>query len=171
MPRFEHIRHKPPEVPAAARELVVACPPMRSHVNLSHIVRTCGCFGIRRVIACGAARIDERIARDGADQVELEIHRSLVPVLDRFRAAGWQIVGLEQATGSEPLFSFRFVSRTVLVVGNERTGLTAEELARLDRVAEIPLAGLPHSLNAATATAVAIYEYCRQWPGGGGGGA
>ena len=171
MPRFEHIRHKPPEVPAVARELVVACPPMRSHVNLSHIVRTCGCFGIRRVIASGAAGLHGRIARDGADHVTLEIHRSVPSVLDRFRADGWEIVGLEQATGSEPLFSFRFVSRTVLVVGNERTGLTAEELARLDRVAEIPLAGLPHSLNAATATAVAIYEYCRQWPGGGGGGA
>jgi tRNA G18 (ribose-2'-O)-methylase SpoU len=140
---------------------------MRSHVNLSHIVRTCGCFGIRRVIACGAARVLGRIARDGADEVELEIHRSLPPVLDRLRAEAWEIVGLEQATASEPLFDFRFTSRTVLVVGNERTGLTAEELDRLDRVAEIPMAGLPHSLNAATATAIAVYEYCRQWPGGG----
>jgi len=167
MPSFEHIRHKPPEPPAVGRELIVACPPLRSHVNLSHIVRTCGCFGIRRVIACGASRVIGRIARDGAEQVEVEIHRSLPPVLERLRAEGRQIVGLEQATGSERLFDFRFVPRTVLVVGNERTGLTAEELARVDRVAEIPMAGLPHSLNAATAAALAIYEYCRQWPAGG----
>ncbi|MBM4020901.1 MAG: RNA methyltransferase [Planctomycetes bacterium] len=167
MPRFEHIRHKPPALLAAARELIVACPPLRSHVNLSHIVRTCGCFGIQRVIACGAPRVIGRIARDGAEQVELEIHRSLPPVLDRLRVEGREIVGLEQATGSEMLFDFRFVARTVLVVGNERTGLAAEELARLDRVAEIPMAGLPHSLNAATATALAVYEYCRQWPAGG----
>lgn len=163
--RFEHIRHKPPETLAVARELVVACAPMRSHVNLSHIVRTCGCFGIRRVIACGATGIHGRIARAGADEVEIEVHRSLPPVLDRLRREGWELVGLEQATGSESLFTFRFSSRTVLVVGNERTGLTADELARLDRVAEIPLAGLPHSLNAATAAAIAVYEYCRQWPG------
>ena len=142
---------------------------MRSHVNLSHIVRTCGCFGIRRVIACGAARVLGRIARDGADEVELEIHRSLPPVLERLRDEGRELVGLEQATGSERLFDFSFAARTVLVVGNERTGLTAEELALLDRVAEIPMAGLPHSLNAATATAIAVYEYCRQWPAGGGG--
>ena len=150
---------------AVARELVVACAPMRSHVNLSHIVRTCGCFGIRRVIACGATGIHGRIARAGADEVEIEVHRSLPPVLDRLRREGWELVGLEQATGSESLFTFRFSSRTVLVVGNERTGLTADELARLDRVAEIPLAGLPHSLNAATATAIAVYANCRQWPG------
>jgi tRNA G18 (ribose-2'-O)-methylase SpoU len=167
MPSFEHIRHKPPEVLPAGRELVVACPPMRSQVNLSHIVRTCGCFGIRRVIFCGAARIRERIARNGSEAVAIEIHRSLPPVLDRLRSDGYELVGLEQATGSESLPAFRFAARTALIVGNERTGLLPEELARLDRVAEIPMAGMPHSLNAATATAVAVYEYCRQWPGGG----
>jgi tRNA G18 (ribose-2'-O)-methylase SpoU len=161
MPPFAHLRHKPPESPATPRELIVACPPMRSHVNLSHIVRTCGCFGIPRVIACGAARLHEKIARDGAESVTLEIHRSLPPVLDRLRTEGFQIVGLEQATHSESLFGFSFVPRTVLVIGNERTGLEDDVLARLDRVAEIPMFGLPHSLNAATSASIAIYEYCR----------
>jgi tRNA G18 (ribose-2'-O)-methylase SpoU len=161
MPPFAHLRHKPPESPATPRELIIACPPMRSHVNLSHIVRTCGCFGIPRVIACGAARLHEKIARDGAESVTLEIHRSLPPVLDRLRAEGFQIVGLEQATHSESLFGFSFVARTVLVIGNERTGLEDDVLARLDRVAEIPMFGLPHSLNAATSASIAIYEYCR----------
>ena len=140
---------------------------MRSHVNLSHIVRTCGCFGIRRVIACGAAGLHGRIARVGAESVAFEVHRSLPPVLDRLRADGFEIVGLEQATHSESLFTFAFAARTVLVIGNERTGLEQAELDRLDRVAEIPMAGLPHSLNAATSASIAIYEYCRQWPAGG----
>ncbi|MFM7205181.1 MAG: TrmH family RNA methyltransferase [Planctomycetaceae bacterium] len=167
MTRFQHIRHKPPEILAAPRQLVVACAAMRSHVNLSHIVRTCGCFGITRVIACGAAGIHGRIARDGAESVEIAVHRSLPPVLDRLREEGYEIVGLEQATHSESLFRFTFRPQTALVIGNERTGLEQAELDRLDRVAEIPMAGLPHSLNAATSTAIAVYEYCRQWPAGG----
>ena len=138
---------------------------MRSHVNLSHIVRTCGCFGIRRVIASGAAGLHGRIARDGAEAVALEVHRSLPPVLDRLRGEGYQIVGLEQTTGAERLFSFAFVPRTVLVIGNERLGIEEDVLERLDRVAEIPMAGMPHSLNAATSAALAVYEYCRQFPG------
>ncbi len=165
MPRFEHIRHKPPEILASPRELVVACAPLRSHVNLSHIVRTCGCFGIRRVIATGAAGLHGRIARDGADSVELEVHRSLPPVLDRLRADGFELVGLEQATHSESLFAFSFVARTALVIGNERAGIEPDVFERLDRVAEIPMAGMPHSLNAATSTSIAVYEYCRQFPG------
>jgi len=108
--------------------------------------------------------VDEKIARDGADHVVLEVHRSLPPVLDRLRAQGYEIVGLEQTTGSTPLFTFDFAPRTVLVIGNERAGLEDDVLCRLDRVAEIPLAGLPHSLNAATSASIAIYEYCRQIP-------
>lgn len=165
MPRFEHVRHRPPLQLATPRELVVACAAMRSHVNLSHIVRTCGCFGIRRVIACGAARLHERIARDGADTVSLDVHRSLPPVLDRLRDEGYQLVGLEQTTDSELLTTSRMVEKMVLVIGNERTGLESDVLSRLDRVMEIPMAGLPHSLNAATSAAVGIYEYCRQFPG------
>jgi tRNA G18 (ribose-2'-O)-methylase SpoU len=82
-------------------------------------------------------------------------------VLDRLRGEGFEIVGLEQTTHSESLFGFSFAARTVLVVGNERTGLEDDVLARLDRVAEIPMYGLPHSLNAATSASIAVYEYCR----------
>jgi tRNA G18 (ribose-2'-O)-methylase SpoU len=54
----------------------------------------------------------------------------------------------------------------VLVVGNERLGIEAETLAQLDHAVEIPVYGLPHSHNAATAAAMALYEYCRQYPRG-----
>ena len=66
MPEFEHLRHKPPTPLAQPRELVLACAPMRSNVNLSNIVRTAGCCGITRLIACGSGKIDKTIARDGA---------------------------------------------------------------------------------------------------------
>jgi tRNA G18 (ribose-2'-O)-methylase SpoU len=92
----------------------------------------------------------------------LEVHRSLPPVLDRLRGEGYEIVGLEQTTQSASLFGFSFAPRTVLVIGNERTGLEDDVLSRLDRVAEIPMYGLPHSLNAATSASIAIYEYCRR---------
>ena len=52
------------------------------------------------------------------------------------------------------------------MIGNERGGLSAEALALCDRAVEIPIWGLPHSHNAATAAAIAMYEYCRQYPRG-----
>jgi len=159
-------RHKPPTPLERERELIVACAPLRSNVNLSHILRTAGCCGVPKVIACGTAKALTRIARDGADTVELEVHRSLGPVLKGLKHEGRQLVGLEQTTESQTLYDFRFERKTVLVVGNERLGLTDDLLALMDRTVEIPVYGLPYSFNVATAAAMAMYEYCRQYPKG-----
>ncbi len=139
---------------------------MRSNVNLSRIVRVAGCCGIQQVVACGTAKVVRRIARDGAEQVQVDVHRTLPPVLKSLRAKGYQAVGIEQTTGSTSLHDFRFHRETVLVVGNERTGLTEEILAELDAVVEIPVWGLPYSYNAAAAATMVMYEYCRQFPTG-----
>jgi tRNA G18 (ribose-2'-O)-methylase SpoU len=64
------------------------------------------------------------------------------------------------------LHQYAFERRTVLVVGNERSGIDEEILRLLDDVVEIPVWGLPHAYNAATATCLALYEYCRQFPSG-----
>lgn len=163
---FSHQRHKPPTTLERSRELVIACAPLRSNVNLSRIVRVAGCCGIGRVICCGAAKVLAKIARDGAETVELEVHRTLPPVLKDLRLQGYVLVGLEQTTNSESLFTFGFPRRTALVLGNERQGLTDDELALLHHVVEIPVYGLPYAYNVATAAAMALYEYCRQFPAG-----
>ena len=115
----------------------MACAPMRSNVNLSTILRTAGCCAVDRMIVCGAARIARTIARDGAASVRVEVRNSLPA-------------------------DYPFPRRTALVSGNERAGLSPDELAELDDCVEIPVWGLPYSYNVATATAMALYEYCRQ---------
>ena len=164
--KFEHLRHKPPSELTQPRELVLALPPMQSNVNLSRIVRAASCFGVTKIVACGSGKVDRKIARDGVDNVTIETHRSLPPVLKKLSADGYRLVGLEQATGSQRIYDYRFARRSVLVIGHERNGISEDELALLDAVIEIPVHGMPFSHNAATSTAMAIYEYCRQFPYG-----
>jgi len=164
--KFEHVRHKPPIPLTMDRELIVACSPLRSHVNLSTIFRTAGCCGIKQIIATGNAKLVGKIARDGADEVCLTVKNSLPPVLKKLKKEGYFLVGLEQTTHSTQLSEYQFNKKTVLVVGAEREGLADDCLALLDAVVEIPVWGLPYSYNVATATSMAIYEYCRQHPNG-----
>lgn len=163
---FLHERHKQGSQLERPRELIVACVPMRSNVNISQIARTAGAVAAERLILCGNAKLISKIARDGADALEVTIHRTLPPVLARLREQGYRLVGLEQTTNSQNMHNFGFSRRTALVVGNERLGLPEDVLAMLDDVVEIPVYGMPHSYNAATATSIALYEYCRQFPTG-----
>ena len=164
MSDFIHQRHKPPSEVLQPRELIVACSPMRSNVNLSRIVRAAACCGVQTLVACGNPKIDPKIARDGMHEIDLLIKRSLPPVLKEFQKQGYRLVGLEQTTNSHNMHTYTFPERTVLVIGNERKGITEEVLALLDDVVEIPVYGKPFSYNAATATCMALYEYCRQYP-------
>ena len=163
MSRFQHIRHKPPTQLSAPRELLLVLAPMRSNVNLSRIVRLAGCTGIAKVIQCGQGKVDREIARDAVDVVEIVQRRSLSPVLEQLLEDGYTRVGLEQTTNSVCLYDFEFASKTALVIGAERDGLDQPELDRLDHVVEIPIYGKPYSYNVATATTMAVYEYCRQF--------
>jgi tRNA G18 (ribose-2'-O)-methylase SpoU len=166
MPDFVHERHKPPSQLDRPRELVVVCGPLRSNINLSRIARAAGCCGLTRLICCGPGRLDRKIAREAADVLQIETHRTLAPVLKKLKEENFRLVGLEQTSNSRDLHHYQFERRTALVIGNERTGLTDDLLAHLDDVVEIPVWGLPYSYNVATATAMTLYEYCRQFPHG-----
>lgn len=96
----------------------------------------------------------------------MEVRRSLPPVLKSLKADGFHVVGLEQTSDSIVIHDYEFQRKTALVIGHERHGLEGEALQLLDVAIEIPVWGLPFSYNVATATSMALYEYCRQFPGG-----
>jgi tRNA G18 (ribose-2'-O)-methylase SpoU len=166
MNAFVHQRHKLPTRLERERELILALPPLRSNVNLARIVRIAGCCGVTELIACGHGRIDPKIARDALQVVRIQRPRSLGPVLKQLKQQQYRLVGLEQTTGSCDLHQYSFSRRTALVIGHERQGLDQDTLALLDDVVEIPVYGVPCSYNVATAAAMALYEYCRQYPTG-----
>jgi tRNA G18 (ribose-2'-O)-methylase SpoU len=166
MSQFEHQRHKPGSGLTRPRKIIVACAPMRSNVNISSIVRTGSVCALERLILTGNVSLIKKIARDGESELDISTHRTLIPVLKRLKKDGYRLVGLEQATNSESMHHYQFSRCTALVIGNERTGLTSDILDVLDNVVEIPVYGLPHSFNVATATSIALYEYCRQFPQG-----
>lgn len=55
--------------------------------------------------------------------------------------------------------------KCVLVLGAERSGITAGVLAVVDRCVEIRTVGVTRSLNVQTAGGIAVYEWWREWGG------
>ena len=162
----EHLRHQPATPLNRPRELILVCPAFKSNVNLSRLLRLAGCAAIEKVIACGSGKIDPLIARDAVEHVEVQRKRSRIPIIKQLKQEGFQLVGLEQTDRSKSLYDFSFHRKTALVIGHERLGIQNDELVLLDELVEIPVYGLPHSYNVVTATTMAVYEYCKQFPEG-----
>ncbi len=84
--------------------------------------------------------------------------------------AGYQIIALDANTldantKALPLTQFAFPLRSVLLLGQELTGIPDCILALADQSVTIPQFGLVESLNVQTAAAIATYEYIRQHGG------
>jgi RNA methyltransferase, TrmH family len=78
------------------------------------------------------------------------------------RASGCLVIG----TSPDGELDFRapdYASRPVLLIGgNERAGISAEQIALCDAVVRIPMQGYVESLNLSIATALVLYEIQRQ---------
>ena len=75
---------------------------------------------------------------------------------------GYAIVGVEQASNSQPLESFVFPEKVVVVLGKEKSGIPVPIMCVLDHVLEIPQIGLVRSLNVHVTGALVIWEYAKQ---------
>jgi hypothetical protein len=80
------------------------------------------------------------------------------------------VIALETAAHATNLCEFKFPQKCDIMVGAEDTGISTAVVDALDpskgdAVVYIPLPGVYHSLNVATALSIAMYEYRRQWPG------
>jgi len=129
--------------------------------NLGSILRTAEAFRCERVIT-NRSEVDAAGAMGAQHWQPVEWGSDLVTRVTEYRTAGYSIVALEQSELALPLDTFVFAERTGLIVGAEAFGVS-EELTKLaDSIVYIPHAGLVKSLNVATATGIALYEYSRQ---------
>jgi tRNA G18 (ribose-2'-O)-methylase SpoU len=87
---------------------------------------------------------------------------SVKAYLERKRAQGYSVIGLEQTAHSRPLDQFSFPRRTVLVLGREKEGIPVDIIHALDGCVEIPQLGVVRSLNVHVSGAIAVWEYTRQ---------
>ena len=137
---------------------------IRSGNNVGSIFRTADAFGLEEVILAGytPAPPHREILKTslGAEvSVPWRSVSDIAPLLNEFSQHGYCITALEQTTESTLLGRYRpaLHAGTVVVLGNEVRGVSAETLALCDEVLEIPQVGTKQSLNVSVAVGVAAY--------------
>jgi tRNA G18 (ribose-2'-O)-methylase SpoU len=146
--------------------LVVAFDRPTSPGNIGTLIRSADAFGADGVVITGHAAdvYDPKAVRASTGSlfavpvVRVGSHR---PVLDWAAAAGLTVVGTDEH-GPTDVADHDLRRPTLIVVGNETTGLSAGWREGCDAYVRIPMAGSASSLNAATAASIVLYEAARQ---------
>ena len=142
----------------------VALEAIRDPGNLGTIIRTADAVTAAGVILVGTScdPYSHEAVRASMGSI---FNVPLVRVsLERFLAlvAGWKgdVVGTH-LSGREDFRAVRYRAPTLLAMGSEGPGLSAELAAACSRLVKIPMAGALDSLNLAVATALILYEIRR----------
>ncbi len=138
--------------------------------NVGAIARSCDAFGIQdlHVIFEAQPAFDPKAAGKNSATatnkwLRYHIHRSSEAALQALRAEGWQLVASALDAAATPLPQADFCApKIALLVGNEKTGLSARALALADSRVTIPMRGIAQSLNVSVAAALMLYEASRQ---------
>jgi TrmH family RNA methyltransferase len=158
-------------LPVPADALFVALDRPASPGNIGSIVRSVDALGGHGVIVTGHAAdpYDPKALRASTGSaimtptVRLPSIRPALEWIAQLRADGVeiQIVGTDE-DGTHDVWDVDLTKPTLLVTGNEHSGMSAAWKEACDVLTRIPMSGHASSLNAANATAAILYEATRQ---------
>ena len=138
---------------------------VRSRFNVGSIFRTADGAGVNKIYLCGITPAPphpqiEKVSLGAEKNVSFEKIRSIIPLIKKLRAEGFQIVALEQNKKSVPYNKFVPYKKIALILGTEVLGLPPKILKLSDKIIEIPMLGEKESLNVSVAFGVAVYQIC-----------
>lgn len=144
----------------------VALDRVRNPYNVGAIVRSVAFFGIDAVLLGapaphpGLPRDAVRVAEGGAEHVAFCRTTDLADTLARMKQRGVKVVAAD-ADATQSAIGFDFARPVVLVVGNEREGISDRVRAQCDATVKIAGSGAVESLNVAVASGVLVAEMAR----------
>ncbi len=139
---------------------------IRSAWNVGSIFRTADGFGLEHLHLCGITPTPEtdalkKTSLSAEAAVKWTYHKNAVLAAQQLKTAGCKLIALEEGDRAIPLYDIHLGDEeTVLVVGNEVTGVDPQLLEVCDRILYIPMRGRKKSLNVAVAFAIAIGQLC-----------
>ena len=141
---------------------------IRSVYNVGSFFRTADAVGLERLYLSGitAAPPHKGISKTalGAEEtVPWEHVPDALMCLETLRARHVELVAIETSSHAVDLFDWRPNFPVCLLFGNEVDGLPPALSAKVDRHVRIPMLGMKHSLNVATAGGIVMYELLRKY--------
>ena len=141
---------------------------VRSMYNVGAFFRTADGSGIERLLLSGiTARPPKnaitKTALGAEERVAWENVADAVACIRDLRARGYEIAAVETSNRAVDIFDWQPRFPLCVAFGHEVDGLQPALLELCDAHVRIPMLGLKHSLNVASAGAVVMYELLRKY--------
>lgn len=138
--------------------------------NISAIVRTCDAVGVPEVyvLYTDPGLHDARLwlgkhsTAGSRKWVKVHLYRQTSDLLPIIKSRYGRLIGAVLTPQSAEMYGIDFRPPTAIILGNERTGLSAEAIAATDAQFSIPMVGMVGSLNVSVAASIVLYEAFRQ---------
>lgn len=146
--------------------LIVVLDNVTNSYNIGAFIRLADAFAIEKVIVCGELTISDKklkkASRNEAKWVCVEYSDSTTSSLRTLLDAGYAVYSVELCHGSADYAAVTYPSKCVLILGNERKGVSEAALRLSDQHIHIPMYGMGNSLNVSTAGAIVLAECANQ---------
>jgi 23S rRNA (guanosine2251-2'-O)-methyltransferase len=153
-------------LPTLSNALILVLDTVQDPRNFGACVRVADGAGVTAVIyprdkSAKLTSVVAKAASGAIDTIPLMAVTNLASALDELRRCGVWVTGAVHDSPTS-LYDLDLRGPLALVLGNEGSGLRRLTRERCDHLAHIPMYGALASLNVATATAVCLFEACRQ---------
>ena len=148
--------------------LIVVLDNVTNSYNIGAFIRLADAFAIEKVIICGAGVLSisdkkmKKASRNEAKWVTVEYRDTTTATLKTLLDESYTIYSVELCHGSVDYSEVRYPLKTVLVLGNERKGVSEAALKLSHQHIHIPMFGMGNSLNVSTAGAIVLAECANQ---------
>lgn len=147
--------------------ITLACHFIDSPANLGMICRNAEAFGVHQIwLSPSQSTLLKssrflRTARSSQQQIEFKEVSSLEEKLQEYAISNTKITALEWTKNSLPLQQMEKTSNSLLILGNENTGIPEEILSICHQIIHINQFGKNSSINVAQALGICLYELTR----------
>lgn len=146
--------------------LIVVLDNVTNSYNIGAFIRLADAFAIEKVIVCGALTISDKkmkkASRNEAKWVCVEYSDSTTSSLQTLLDDGHTVYSVELCHESVDYCEVTYSAKSVLVLGNERKGVSEAALKLSHHQIHIPMFGMGNSLNVSTAGAIVLAECANQ---------
>lgn len=141
---------------------------IRSLYNVGSFFRTSDAAGIEKLFLCGITghppqKALTKTALGSEDRVPWEHSWDAAATVRSMQERGFEIAAIETSPHSVDLFDWIPRLPVCVIFGHEVDGIQKPLLEMCDTHVRIPMLGLKHSLNVATAGGIVIYELLRKY--------